>query len=80
MRRLLLLAAMIACRSSSPPSGETKSASPGSAAAPTVSLEVGSPAPAFSLPGSDGKTHALADDLGKRVVVLAWYPKAFTGG
>ena len=43
-------------------------------------LAVGDPAPAFSLPGSDGKTHALADHAGKRVVVLAWFPKAFTGG
>ena len=43
-------------------------------------LAVGDPAPAFSLPGTDGKTHALSDSLGKQVVVLAWFPKAFTGG
>ncbi len=43
-------------------------------------LAAGDPAPAFSLPGSDGKAHALADHAGKRVVVLAWFPKAFTGG
>jgi len=43
-------------------------------------LDKGDPAPAFSLPGSDGKTHSLADDAGKRVVVIAWFPKAFTGG
>ena len=36
-------------------------------------------APAFSLPGSDGKTHALSEYKGK-TVVLAWFPKAFTGG
>ena len=42
-------------------------------------LKVGDPAPAFSLPGSDGKTHSLADLKGK-TVVLAWFPKAFTGG
>ena len=42
-------------------------------------LKVGDTAPAFSLPGSDGKTHTLADYKG-RFVVLAWYPKAFTGG
>lgn len=41
--------------------------------------EVGKPAPAFSLQGSDGKTHTLADLKGKPVV-LAWFPKAFTGG
>jgi peroxiredoxin Q/BCP len=39
----------------------------------------GDPAPAFSLPGSDGRTHALAELRG-RAVVLAWFPKAFTGG
>jgi peroxiredoxin Q/BCP len=42
-------------------------------------LKVGDPAPPFSLPGSDGKTHSLADHKGK-VVVLAWFPAAFTGG
>ncbi len=41
--------------------------------------QVGQPAPDFSLPGSDGKTYRLSDLRGK-VVVLAWYPKAFTGG
>lgn len=43
-------------------------------------LAAGDAAPAFSLPGSDGKTHTLAEHAGKRVVVLAWFPKAFTGG
>ena len=37
-------------------------------------------APDFSLPGSDGKTYSLKQFKGKQVVVLAWYPKAFTGG
>jgi peroxiredoxin Q/BCP len=41
---------------------------------------VGRVAPAFSLPGSDGKSHSLADFKGKQAVVLAWFPKAFTGG
>ena len=41
---------------------------------------IGAAAPAFSLPGSDGATHALADHVGKRGVVLAWFPKAFTPG
>jgi peroxiredoxin Q/BCP len=47
--------------------------------APAVELKVGDKAPAFSLPGSDGKTHSLAGLAGK-TVVLAWFPKAFTGG
>lgn len=46
----------------------------------TVELKVGDPAPAFSLPGSDGRTHTLAEYAGKKAVVLAWFPKAFTGG
>jgi peroxiredoxin Q/BCP len=43
-------------------------------------LKAGDRAPAFNLPGSDGKTHRLADHQGKSAVVLAWFPKAFTGG
>jgi len=43
-------------------------------------LNVGDAAPAFSLQGSDGKTYQLADFKGTRAVVLAWFPKAFTGG
>lgn len=42
-------------------------------------LEVGDPAPNFELKGSDGKTWRLSDLKGK-TVVLAWFPKAFTGG
>jgi cytochrome oxidase Cu insertion factor (SCO1/SenC/PrrC family) len=42
-------------------------------------LNVGDKAPDFKLPGSDGKTHSLAEYKGK-TVVLAWFPKAFTGG
>jgi peroxiredoxin Q/BCP len=44
-----------------------------------VELKVGDKAPDFSLPGTDGKTHKLADYRGK-AVVLAWYPAAFSGG
>lgn len=44
-----------------------------------IALEVGDQAPEFSLPGSDGSTHQLSDYRGQ-VVVLAWFPKAFTGG
>ncbi len=42
-------------------------------------LKVGDVAPAFALQGSDGKIHKLSDYKGK-TVVLAWFPKAFTGG
>lgn len=50
------------------------------AQAPAVGPQAGDAAPAFSLPGSDGTTHTLADFKGKKAVVLAWFPKAFTGG
>ncbi len=43
-------------------------------------LKVGDVAPGFSLPGSDGKTYTLKEFKNKSVVVVAWYPKAFTGG
>ena len=45
----------------------------------TTELKVGDAAPPFELRGSDGKVHRLADYKGK-TVVLAWFPKAFTGG
>jgi thioredoxin-dependent peroxiredoxin len=52
----------------------------GCAAVRAANLKPGDAAPPFSLPGSDGKTHSLSDCLGKQAVVLAWFPKAFTGG
>jgi len=43
-------------------------------------LRVGDPAPDFELAGSDGVTYRLRDFAGKTTVVVAWFPKAFTGG
>jgi thioredoxin-dependent peroxiredoxin len=43
-------------------------------------LKVGDKAPEFKLPGSDGKSYSLKDFAGKKAVVIAWFPKAFTGG
>lgn len=51
--------------------------------APLVSakeLAVGDMAPEFTLPASDGKTYTLSDYRDKQVVILAWYPKAYTRG
>jgi len=42
-------------------------------------LKAGDVAPAFALQGSDGKLHRLSEYKGK-TVVLAWFPKACTGG
>jgi hypothetical protein len=48
-------------------------------ARPSIRLEPGDVAPPFELAGSDGRIHRL-HDLRGRAVVLAWFPKAFTGG
>ena len=45
-----------------------------------TALKVGDQAPPFSLAGSDGRTYSLSDHIGKEVVVLAWFAKAFTSG
>jgi peroxiredoxin Q/BCP len=50
------------------------------AAAQAAELKVGDPAPDFKLAASDGKTYHLADYKGKKAVVVAWFPKAFTSG
>ena len=42
-------------------------------------LKVGDVAPDFALQASDGQTYTLSKLKGK-TVVLAWFPKAFTGG
>ena len=48
--------------------------------AEAADLKAGDNAPAFELKGSDGKTYKLSDFKGKKAIVIAWYPKAFTGG
>ena len=51
------------------------------AAARAAELKAGDAAPDFALAGSDGKTHTpRRTTAGKQAVVLAWFPKAFTGG
>lgn len=47
--------------------------------AETEALRAGDPAPPFTLPGTDGNTHRLSDYAGQWVV-LAFFPKAYTGG
>ncbi len=67
MRRLLTLAMVVGV-------------GVGMTAQTPVELKVGDMAPDFSLAGTDGKTHKLADYRGKKAVVVAWFPKAFTQG
>jgi thioredoxin-dependent peroxiredoxin len=46
---------------------------------PKVAKE-GEKAPDFKLKGSDGKEYSLKQFAGTQAVVIAWFPKAFTGG
>ncbi len=66
MFRMLMLAAVVAC---------------GSSFAVAADLpKVGDKAPDFEMKGSDGKTYTLKDFADKQAVIVAWFPKAFTGG
>ena len=52
-----------------------------SAPAPSkLQLKVGDEAPDFTLPGTDNKPVKLSDFRGKKNVILAFFPAAFTGG
>ncbi len=51
-------------------------AAPANAASPTV----GDAAPDFTLPSTDGTQVTLSSFAGQKNVVLAFFPKAFTGG
>jgi thioredoxin-dependent peroxiredoxin len=46
----------------------------------SVELQPGDAAPDFTLAASDGRTYTLSQFTGRQGVVLAWFPKAFTGG
>jgi peroxiredoxin Q/BCP len=43
-------------------------------------LHVGDAAPDFTLEASDHRTYRLRDLFGRGPIVIAWFPKAFTGG
>jgi peroxiredoxin Q/BCP len=43
-------------------------------------VDVGQPAPEFTLNAADGSSISLADYRGKKWVVLHLFPAAFTGG
>ncbi len=43
-------------------------------------LKVGDKAPDFTLPGTNNTTFRLSDYRGKKNVVLAFFPAAFTAG
>ena len=52
----------------------------GTEAASAADLAAGMPAPDFTLQASDGRTYTLSHFKGRQAVVIAWFPKAFTGG
>ena len=45
-----------------------------------VKVEVGKPAPDFALKDQDGKEVKLSSFKGKKRLLVAFYPKDFTGG
>ena len=45
-----------------------------------VELRPGDEVPDFALTASDGQTYQLSAYRGRQAVVIAWFPKAFTGG
>ncbi len=47
---------------------------------PKTHLKVGDEAPDFTLPSTTGQQVKLSDFRGKKNVVLAFFPAAFTGG
>jgi peroxiredoxin Q/BCP len=49
-------------------------------AAMAAAPEIGAPAPDFEFQGVGKTTIRGADFVGKRAVVIAWFPKAFTPG
>ena len=50
------------------------------AGAASSTVNVGDTAPDFTLPGTDGSQVTLSSFAGEKKVVLAFFPKAFTGG
>lgn len=79
---LALAAGLLAAVAATGPGTALAAGDPGNkgGAAMEQALKVGDMAPSFSLPGSDGKTYSLDQFKGKEAVVIAWFPKAFTGG
>ena len=43
-------------------------------------VNVGDSFPEFKMTGSDGKSYSSEGLVGKQAFVIAWFPKAFTGG
>ncbi len=77
----LLVAAplLAACPSTKTDPAPAKAEAP-AAPAPKPGAPVGSAAPDFSVKDDAGKTVTMKQHTGKQPVLLAFYPKDFTGG
>lgn len=71
---------MLAAGAAAALAGLTSSASAQNAAPPKTHLKAGDMAPDFELPSTAGGKVKLSDLRGKKNVVLAFFPAAFTGG
>lgn len=84
MKKLIVVAAMIAALAMAAFGQGTPATRPAATPAPTPApydkLKVGDMAPDFTLPDLTGKQVKLSDFRGKSNVVLAFYVFAFTGG
>jgi peroxiredoxin Q/BCP len=69
MRRAYFLAALGLCAALATAHAEDKDV-----------VKEGDKAPEFKLKGSDGKEYSSKQFKGKQAIVIAWFPKAFTGG
>jgi cytochrome oxidase Cu insertion factor (SCO1/SenC/PrrC family) len=74
-RRALLAAGAAAALAGLAPSASAQNAAP-----PKTHLKAGDMAPDFELPSTAGGKVKLSDLRGKKNVVLAFFPAAFTGG
>lgn len=76
LKQLRMLAATAAAAAAGVVAMVSGSSEPGD-----VKLRPGDLAPDFTLTGSDGRTYHLREIVGHgHGVVIAWFPKAFTGG
>ena len=80
MKRLLLAAACLASASIWAQTPAPAAPKPAAAKPMSSTLKVGDMAPDFTLPSTAGGKVTLSDFRGKKTVVLAFFPAAFTGG
>lgn len=75
----LIIVLLVPAAFSAPAGASADRAAGSSAEVSSQAPGVGDPAPDWTLPGSDGTDHSLSDLRGQHVVI-AFFPKAFTGG